>query len=180
MCSHQIRNAVVKEILLSELQRITAFAREHEDEFLQMVTKKSLTKLNKSQREGKGELEQAMQNISKLDKIIQRLFVDNTEGKISDERFVKMSTNYEAEQEQLDARIKELKHLPSGEKEESLNTSYFLYLAKRYTMFENWILRSSLNSWRRFTFTKLSMWMGTKSSASKYPELHWGVQYPGK
>ena len=85
-----------------------------------MVTKKSLAELNKSQREGKRELEQAMQRISKLDKIIQRLYEDNVEGKISDERFAKMSANYEAEQEQLEARINELKDLLSAEKEESL------------------------------------------------------------
>lgn len=131
--SHQIRNVVVEEILLSELQRITAFAREHEDEFLEMVTKKSLAELNKNQREGKRELEQAMQRISKLDKIIQRLYEDNVEGKISDERFAKMSSNYEAEQEQLEARIEELKHLLSAEKEDSLNASHFLDLVRRYT-----------------------------------------------
>lgn len=102
-------------------------------EFLEMVTKKFLAELNKSQREGKRELEQAMQRISKLDKIIQRLYKDNVEGKISDERFAKMSSNYEAEQEQLEARIKELKHLLSAEKEESLNASHFLDLVRRYT-----------------------------------------------
>ena len=46
-----------------------------------------------------------MQRISKLDKIIQRLYEDNVEGEISDKRFAKMSSNYEAEQEQLEARI---------------------------------------------------------------------------
>lgn len=44
-----------------------------------------------------------------------------------------MSSNYEAEQEQLEARIKELKHLLSAEKEESLNASHFLDLVRRYT-----------------------------------------------
>ena len=38
------------------------------------------------------------------------------EGKISDERFAKMSSNYEAEQEQLEARINELKDPLSAEK----------------------------------------------------------------
>lgn len=127
--SHQIRNVVVEEILLDEIYRITAFAREHEDEFVEMVTKKSLAELNKSQREGKRELEQAMQRISKLDKIIQRLYED----KISDERFAKMSASYEADQEELQNRIKELKTMLSAEKEKSLNASHFLELVRRYT-----------------------------------------------
>src|SRR3712207_4418261 len=50
--SHQIRNVVVEEILLDSIRNITAFAREHEAEFVEMVTKKSQADLNKSQREG--------------------------------------------------------------------------------------------------------------------------------
>lgn len=41
----------------------------------------------------KRELEQSQTRISKLDEIIQRLYEDNIEGKISDERFAKMSEN---------------------------------------------------------------------------------------
>lgn len=37
--SHQIHNVQVKEILLRELHRITAYAREHESEFIELVTK---------------------------------------------------------------------------------------------------------------------------------------------
>ena len=36
--SHQIRNVVVEQLLLQNLQRVTAFARGHEDEFLQLIT----------------------------------------------------------------------------------------------------------------------------------------------
>ncbi len=44
-----------------------------------------------------------MVGISKLDGVIQRLYEDNIEGEISDERFAKMSNIYEAEQTQLKA-----------------------------------------------------------------------------
>lgn len=63
--SHQIRNVVVEEILLDEIRRITSYAREHEDEFVEMAMSKSAAALNKSQREGKRELEQANVSLSR-------------------------------------------------------------------------------------------------------------------
>lgn len=88
--SHQIRNVVVEEILLDEIKRITVYAREHEDDFLEMAMSKSAAALNKSQREGKRELEQATARIGKLDTIIHKFYENNLEGKISDERFMKL------------------------------------------------------------------------------------------
>jgi site-specific DNA recombinase len=67
--------------------------------------------LDKSLRDGKRELEQSQTRIRKLDEIIQRLYEDNIEGKISDERFAKMSANYEEEQHTLESRVAELKKL---------------------------------------------------------------------
>lgn len=41
MCtSHRIRNQVVKELLLEELKQITAFAKNHEEKFAQVVFNK--------------------------------------------------------------------------------------------------------------------------------------------
>lgn len=131
--SHQIRNVVIEEALLDDIRRITAFAREHEDEFLQMVTQKTKSALDRSLRENKRELEQATQRIRKLDEIIQRLYEDNIEGKISDERFAKMTANYEAEQHTLEQRVAELRASIATEKESALNADHFLTLVRKYT-----------------------------------------------
>lgn len=131
--SHQIRNVVVEELLLDGIRRVTAYARDHEDEFVEMVTKKTRTDLDKSMRDGKRELEQSQARISKLDDIIQRLYEDNIEGKISDERFAKMTANYEAEQFALESRVAELKSTMTTEKESALGVDHFLTLVRKYT-----------------------------------------------
>jgi DNA invertase Pin-like site-specific DNA recombinase len=131
--SHQIRNVVVEELLLDGIRRVSAYARDHEDEFVQMVTKKTRTDLDKSMRDGKRELEQSQARISKLDDIIQRLYEDNIEGKISDERFAKMTANYEAEQHTLENRVAELKSTMTTEKESALGVDHFLTLVRKYT-----------------------------------------------
>jgi site-specific DNA recombinase len=131
--SHQIRNAVVEELLLDGIRRVTAFARDCEDEFVEMVTKKTRSELDKSMRDSRRELEQAQARIAKLDEIIQKLYEDNIEGKISDERFTKMTANYEAEQQTLEKRVTELKSIMTEEKESALNVDHFLTLVRKYT-----------------------------------------------
>ena len=131
--SHQIRNAVVEELLLDGIRRVTAFARECEEDFVEMVTKKTRSELDKSMRDSRRESEQAQARIAKLDEIIQRLYEDNIEGKISDERFAKMTANYEAEQQALEKRVTELKSIMTEEKESALNVDHFLTLVRKYT-----------------------------------------------
>lgn len=131
--SHQIRNEVIEQILLDHFQALTAYARDHEADFVELITKKSQAELDRSLRDGKRELEQAQARIQKLDEIIQRLYEDNVEGKISDERFVKMSASYEEEQKGLESRVSELKKLIAAEKENSVNVDRFLSLVRKYT-----------------------------------------------
>ena len=131
--SHQIRNCVLEELLLDGVRSVTAFARDHEDEFVEMVTKKKRAEVDRSLRDGKRELEQAQTRIRKLDEIIQHLYEDNLEGKINDERFVKLSENYENEQNTLEARVSELRSLSASEQEANVNVGRFLDLVRRYT-----------------------------------------------
>ena len=133
-CSfHQIHNVQVEEILLREIRKITAYAREYEDEFVELVTKQIEKKLNQQLRNSHKELEQATTRITKLDTIIQRLYEDNIDGKISDERFAKMTETYEAEQSELIKRKNELKSFIVQAKEQSLNVDSFLKVVRKYT-----------------------------------------------
>jgi peptidoglycan hydrolase CwlO-like protein len=131
--SHQIRNVVIEQLLLDDIRRVTSYAREHEDEFVRLVTQKSKQETDRNLREGKKELEAAKARISKLDGIIQRLYEDNIEGKVSDERFVKLTATYEAEQRELERRIAELENIMATTKNESLGVDTFLTLVRRYT-----------------------------------------------
>ena len=131
--SHQIRNSVIEQLLLDDLQRVTAYARNHEDEFLRLVTRNSEKALDRELRDCRKEYEQAKARIAKLDTLIQRIYEDNVEGKISDDRFAKLSGNYETEQAQLQSRVEELQRFLDDAKEKSLNADHFLALVRKYT-----------------------------------------------
>ena len=124
--SHQIRNVQVERILLTEINRMLTFVRERESECMELLTKKNERDLNRQFRECSRELEQATQRISKLDSIIQRLYEDNLDGKISEERFAKMTATYEQEQKDLQARVIVLRETISQAKSQRLNIDSFL------------------------------------------------------
>ena len=131
--SHQIRNVVIEQLLLEDIRRVTSYAREHEDEFVRLVTQKTKQETERNLRESKKELEAAKARVSKLDGIIQRLYEDNIEGKVSDERFAKLTATYEAEQRELERRIAELQSFMANAKNESLGVDTFLTLVRKYT-----------------------------------------------
>lgn len=131
--SHQIRNSIIEEFLLDGIRSMTAYVREHEDEFVEMVTMLSKAETEKALRDEKRELEQAQTRVRKLDAIIQRLYEDNVEGKISDERFAKMSENYESEQKSLERRIIEIRSSIATQKENCINVNSFVALVRKHT-----------------------------------------------
>ena len=131
--SHQIRNSVIEKYLLTGIREITEYVRVHEDEFVEMVTRKSRADVERSLRDGKRELEQSQSRIHKLDDIIRRLYEDNIEGKVSDERLAKMTESYEAEQKTLESRVAQLREQIAAQQESSVNVDRFLALVRRYT-----------------------------------------------
>lgn len=97
-----------------------------------MVTKKKKAEMNQALRDSRHELEQAQARIHRLDDLIQRLYEDNVDGKISDERFSIMTERYEAEQKELQNRVKELREAISAEQESNDNVDRFLALVRKY------------------------------------------------
>ncbi|MBR6533056.1 MAG: recombinase family protein, partial [Clostridia bacterium] len=131
--SHQIRNIVVEKILLEDLQRITAFARENEEKFIQIVNNTSAKAIEKELSNSKRECEKAKMRIKQLDIIIQKLYEDKVLGNLSDERFQKMSTDYEEEQVELKQQVILLNQFIDETKNKVLNTYHFLDLVHKYT-----------------------------------------------
>ncbi len=83
--------------------------------------------------------EQAEKRIKALDKIIQNLYEDKVVGKISEERYMKMSDNYEAEQKALTERLNFLKAEIEKAKTQYDNINRFMAIVKRYSEIGLWL-----------------------------------------
>lgn len=124
---------LIEPLILSELQRITAFAREHETEFVELVEKTYERTSEQELRSAKSELAKAEQRVLELDHIIKKIYEDNATGRLTNERFDKMYADYEAEQSGLKADINRLKALIEAERDKQKNIDLFLEMVKKYT-----------------------------------------------
>ena len=131
--SHQIQNEDLEKLILTAIRGVTVYAAKHEAEFVDMVMKNKTRGAEKEIRESKKEYDQAMARIEKLDTLIQRIYEDNVEGKISDERFRKMLDTYESEQAQLTERVAILRDIISSSKSATANADSFLKIVRQYT-----------------------------------------------
>lgn len=131
--AHYVREDVLETLVLENLQKVITYVRDYEDEFVQQVMDNTLAQQKKQQAVAKRQLEQQTRRISEIDKIIQRLYEDNVSGKLSDERFAKMSATYEKEQSDLEASTTGLRtQIETGE-QQGVNVKRFLKLVKSYT-----------------------------------------------
>lgn len=131
--AHSIRNVIVEKILLNEIQRLTSYIRSHEEEFVELVMNKSKSELAKTLRESKKALDKAQERSKKIDDIFKKLYEDNADGKISDERFAKMITTYEAEQKELESRSEELKAVIAQNNDNVEGANRFISQVRKYT-----------------------------------------------
>lgn len=131
--SHQIRNVVIEQLVLEHLQEVVLLAKEKEDEFISLVSSQSRQETEKALRDAKKEFDASKARVNKLDSIIQKLYEDNLDGKISDDRFKKLTDSYELEQTTLNSRVAELESFIQGEKDKALNIDFFLKAVKKYT-----------------------------------------------
>lgn len=131
--SHQIHNIQVEEILLRELKRITEYARFHESEFVELVTKQTEKEMNRLLRDSTRELTQTQDRIQKIDGLIRHLYEDRIDGKLSDERFARMTEDYENEQRHLEAKASDLKKAMADAREQRFNVDSFLGMVRQYT-----------------------------------------------
>ena len=146
--SHQITVEALNLLIQDDLRRTINFATNQNERFLQALQTNAETKTKKELKENQEEIKSAEERIEKLDKIIESLYEDKVEEKISEERYLKMSDTYESEQLTLNARVKTLKSEIEKAKEQSDKILSFMILIHKYSSFEDLtpeILRSFID-----------------------------------
>lgn len=133
-CSaHYIRSTVLETLVLDNLQKVIAYVRDYENDFVQQVTENKAAEQMQMLSVSKRQMEQQMRRIAEIDNIIKRLYEDNLNGKLSDSRFSKMSADYEQKQRTLENSNAELKCMVDTCEEQSLNIKSFLKCVRKYT-----------------------------------------------
>ena len=131
--AHYIRECVLDEVILEDLRRVTAMAREHTREFAEYIGSRQSAEIQREIRRMERELTTMRKRGVELDTIFKKLYEDRVLGHLSVEQFQTLSSSHIEEQERLaeeipakEAAIRKLRDTVS-------NTDGFIAKAKRYT-----------------------------------------------
>lgn len=131
--THYIRVDFLEQVVLGEIKRLTKYASHYEDEFLQAVMGSTQKTAESEHKRKQKELAAMQARDNELDGLFERIYEDNLSGKLSDERFAKMSQRYEAEQTELAEKVKTLRKELEKLSSESVSTELFLSTVRKYT-----------------------------------------------
>lgn len=103
---HFIREETLRKIVLSQIFDITAMMYDNVDKFFDAVARQKIDEQAKEIQNKKKQMAKFQKRITELDKIFKRIYEDDITGVISHERFLKLSSEYESEQTDLQNQVK--------------------------------------------------------------------------
>lgn len=131
--THYVRVDFLEQVVLGEIKRLTKFASRYEDDFVKAVMGSTQERTELDRKLLKKELSVLQARDKELDGLFERIYEDNVSGKLSDERFAKMSRRYEDEQREISEKMKllgsELDKLGS----KAMTSDAFLSIVRKYT-----------------------------------------------
>lgn len=130
---HYIQKSALIAIVSDKLRQTIFEAQLDRENFLKKLEQQSQAQFSKDNKRQRQQLQKDEHRSKEIDRIIQQLYEDNLLGKISDERFVKLSQTYEEEQKQLQTSISDLTEKLAKQQEDSLNISKFMTRISKYT-----------------------------------------------
>lgn len=134
--AHFIRTDLLIAGVTENLRRVTNYAAKHETRFMKLLAEQNEDGGKRRDAARRKELDAAEKRIVELSNIFKRLYEDSVSGRISDERFMELSADYEAEQKKLKERAAELEKELAKTREATANAEKFMNVVRKHTAFE--------------------------------------------
>ncbi len=131
--THYVRVDFLDQVVLGEIKRLTKFASHYEDDFVKAVMGSSQQSVALDRRLKEKELASLQARDEELDGLFERIYEDNVSGKLSDDRFSKMSRRYEDEQKEISERIKTLRAEMDKLSSKAVTADMFISTVRKYT-----------------------------------------------
>jgi len=137
LCScHRILVSDLETIVKEDLQKVCEYVFLHEKEFTDEYLSGSKKETVTFQSKTKAELKRLSERQEEIGRIIRKLYEDNVNGRITDERFDFLAKSYEDEGNDLKKKIQELKNALASSVQDEEKLSKFLKVVKSYTKIE--------------------------------------------
>ena len=133
---HHINTEFLRVLVLETIQGATAYARNNETEFVELIRAASDVRQNDTAKTYKRQITKNEKRIAELDTLFKKTYEDFAAGRLSEKRYNQLSQGYEVEQEQLERQTAELHTALEQFDNDSLRVDKFLELVKRYKDFD--------------------------------------------
>ena len=114
-----------KAVMVSYLQK-------NEEEFAELLARKTLRDYEREKRFRQQKLVELNARYGEVDMLFERTYEDNVSGKLSDERFMKLSQKYDEEQHSLKKEIAELESICDKEDSRVYSKNQFLKAVRKF------------------------------------------------
>ena len=131
--THYIRKSVLKELVLADLQRVLAYVKEHEQEFVCTAAEFGEQAAKKALAQQRKELDKAERRMDELNLLFRKLYKDMALGRLSSEQFALLTSSYEDEKAVLAKRTAELRQEIDTAAERGADVKRFVALVRRYS-----------------------------------------------
>ena len=131
--THYIRVDFLEQVVLGEIRRLTKFVSQYETQFAKLMMGFTQKAMESERKQVQLELNKAKARDRELDTLFEKLYEDNVAGKISDERFARMSKKYEDEQAELRSSIKALQADIERIDGKAATADMFISAVRKYT-----------------------------------------------
>jgi DNA invertase Pin-like site-specific DNA recombinase len=136
-CSlHFIRSSVIQKLVLDKIREVSGYVRENETEFIQKLHEASTVRQAEEAKAHKRRLTEGERRIAELDRLFQKVYEDNARGKLSDERYERLSAVYEQEQRELKEQTALLRREIDTFKQNDAKADRFIELVRRHNAFD--------------------------------------------
>lgn len=130
--THYVRADSLKQVVLLELNRMTCYLKENEEAFAELLAQKTAQDYEQEKKYRQQKLRELTARSGEVDILFERIYEDNVSGKISDERFMKLSRKYDEEQQQLKTEIAELQAVCDKEDSRAYSKNQFLKAVRKF------------------------------------------------
>lgn len=134
-CGHYISTKTLRTLILETIRSVSTYAISNQEEFIAKVRAASQVRQAEAAKDVKRKLNKDRKRHAELDTIIKKLYESFAVGRITDERFDSLLSEYEAEQKSLEVEIAEAEESLSSYAEDTNRVEQFIALAKKYTDF---------------------------------------------
>ena len=133
---HFIRVKVLEGRVLSHVQRVTDYILRHENYFRKVMEEQLRVESTEKLTVLKKQLARNEKRIADLKRLFMKIYEDNVNGKLSDDRFDMMSQSYDAEQKQLEEEVLSIQQEIEVQEQQIENIEKFVQKAHKYVHIE--------------------------------------------